>query len=202
MITHGHGHPAARITPLPLALTQRHSQSVHSGRHTAQVRRPGYPQPGPEKRTGHGLPSPRRTAPSHRLTSKPLTTRDPKDPGQPDHHAGSPPCPDTKIASATRPVTPQRHLTAPTETARLATRPWVEAHSQQSNGQSRVVPALGKISLRTDPSRPGDRVLQVPPLLRNRSGPIRYKASTLLRPKGPLEPACSIICLRLLGTNQ
>ncbi len=55
-----------------------------------------------ETRTGRGLPSPRRTAPTRQLTGKPLTAHDPKDPGGPDHRAGYPPCPNTEIASATR----------------------------------------------------------------------------------------------------
>lgn len=73
-----------------------------------------------ETRTGHGLPSPRRTAPSRRLTGKPLTAHDPKDLGEPDHRAGTPPCPNTEIVSATRQFLPQRRLIAPTEAARLA----------------------------------------------------------------------------------
>jgi hypothetical protein len=46
-----------------------------------------------ETRTGHGLPPPRRTAPSRQLTGEPLPAHDPKDPGEPDHRAGTSPCP-------------------------------------------------------------------------------------------------------------
>ncbi|GAB1340805.1 hypothetical protein ACE1SV_73950 [Streptomyces sp. E-15] len=92
----GTGHCRAEEAPLP----------------AAACRRPPHPrQPTPalahigdlalENRTGHGLPSPRRTAPSRRLTGRPLTAHDPKDLEEPDHRAGSPPCPNTENASAT-----------------------------------------------------------------------------------------------------
>ena len=54
-----------------------------------------------ETRTGHGLPPPRRTAPTRRLTNKPLTAHDPKDPGEPDPRAGTPPCPSNEVTSPT-----------------------------------------------------------------------------------------------------
>ncbi|MFE6209266.1 hypothetical protein [Streptomyces sp. NPDC057889] len=44
-------------------------------------------------RTGYGLPPPCRTAPSRQPTGEPLPAHDPKDPGEPDHRAGTSPCP-------------------------------------------------------------------------------------------------------------
>lgn len=49
-----------------------------------------------ETRTGHGFPPPHRTVPPRWLTSKPLTAHDPRDLGEPDHRAGTPPCPTAK----------------------------------------------------------------------------------------------------------
>jgi hypothetical protein len=63
-------------------------------------------------------PSGCNTAQSHRLTRKPLTTHDPKDLGEPDHRAGTPPCPSTEITSP-RDSRPQPRLVTPTETAKL-----------------------------------------------------------------------------------
>jgi hypothetical protein len=58
-----------------------------------------------EKRTGHGLPSPRRTAPSRRLTSKPLPIHNPKDLGEPGHRAGTPSCPSGENMPPTQELT-------------------------------------------------------------------------------------------------
>ncbi|GHA59308.1 hypothetical protein GCM10010345_74530 [Streptomyces canarius] len=116
----------AADTPVTPAITTGPSRPPFTLITGARVEKPpgasGPPTPvvfSPDGADERSRPSPRRTAPSRRLTGEPLTTHGPKAPGEPDHRPGSAPCPSSEIAPAARQLSLNDISSPPVETARL-----------------------------------------------------------------------------------